>query len=345
MRTAAHASRALVSLSTQFRLRRERRRQQLRGLLRRHQLRLISDRRAAITPEAILACVTLRNEHVRLPYFLKYYRGLGVDHFLIIDNESTDGSDDLLRREPDVTLWRARGSYRGAQFGIDWQNHLLRHNATGHWVLTVDPDEFLVYPFCDSRPVRALTDWLDNSGLRSFPAMLLDMYPRGPIEAEPYRSGQDPFGIASWFDAGNYTITRNPWLKNLWIQGGPRARCFFADDPQAAPALNKIPLVRWERGTVYRSSTHMLLPRHLNAVYDEWGGERAAGCLLHAKFLSPLAEKISEEAVRREHYAQSREYRAYQALSGQGLWTEFSTRYEDWRQLEDLGLMSRGGWA
>ncbi|MFT3690636.1 glycosyltransferase family 2 protein [Paenirhodobacter sp.] len=327
---------------TRLRLRRERRLQQLRGLIRSPQLRRISDRRA-IAPGAILACVTLRNEAVRLPYFLDYYRRLGVDHFLMIDNESTDGSADLLRSEPDVTLWHARGSYRAAQFGIDWQNHVLRHNASGHWVLTVDPDEFLVYPFCDIRPLRALTDWLDNDGARTFPAMLLDMYPRGPIGAQPYRAGQDPFEIACWFDAGNYTISRNPWLKNLWIQGGPRARCFFADDPRAAPALNKIPLVRWDRGTVYRSSTHVLLPRHLNITYD--GGEGAAGCLLHAKFLSPLAAKIGEELHRGEHYAQSREYRAYGDLAGEDLWTEFSTRYRDWRQLEELGLMSRGGWA
>lgn len=333
-----------MSLITRLRLRRERRQQQLRGLFHRRQLRLVSDRRAAIRADAILACVVLRNEHIRLRYFLDYYRRLGVNHFLCVDNESTDGSAELLRAEPDVTLWRASGSYRAAQFGIDWQNHLLRHNGTGHWVLTVDPDEFLVYPFCDSRPLRALTDWLDNAGARAFPAMLLDMYPQGGLQAVPYRAGQDPFEIANWFDSGNYTIARNPWLKNLWIQGGPRARCLFADDPAAAPALNKIPLVRWDRGTVYRASTHMLLPRHLNVVYDETG-ERPAGCLLHAKFLSPLAEKVAEERDRGQHYAQSREYLAYQQLTERELWTEFSTRYQDWRQLEQLGLISRGGWA
>jgi hypothetical protein len=38
-------------------------------------------------------------------------------------------------------------------------------------------------------------------------------------------------------------IERNWTFGNLWIQGGPRARRFFADDPERAPALNKIPLV------------------------------------------------------------------------------------------------------
>ena len=335
-----------MSLTTRFRLRRERRRQQLRGLMRCHQLRLIADRRARIGAGAILACVTLRNEAIRLPYFLEYYRRLGIGHFLMIDNQSDDGSADYLSRQPDVTLWSARGSYRAAQFGVDWQNHILRHTAAGHWVLTVDPDEFLVYPHCDTRPLAALTGWLDNTERRSFPAMLLDMYPKGPVDAQPYAAGRDPFEIACWFDAGNYMISRNPWLRNLWIQGGPRARMFFAEDPWSAPSLNKIPLVRWERGFVYRSSTHMLLPRQLNDTYDEWGGEMASGCLLHAKFLSPLTLKVAEEMQRGEHYAGSREYRAYQGLAAQpDLWTPHSSRYAGWRQLEEMGLMSAGGWA
>ena len=62
--------------------------------------------------------------------------------------------------------------------------------------LVVDPDEFFVYPFCDTRPLRALTDWLDASSIKSFSAMLLDMYPKGPIDAQPYSEGQDPFEIA-----------------------------------------------------------------------------------------------------------------------------------------------------
>ena len=88
---------------------------------------------------------------------------------------------------------------------------------------------------------------------------------------------------------------------------------FFADLPERAPALNKIPLVKWDRDYAYVSSTHMLLPRGLNLVYDEWGGEKASGCLLHAKFLDTFAAKAEEEMERGQHYANSHEYRAYRA--------------------------------
>ena len=49
-----------------------------------------------LTKNSILAFTTLRNERVRLSYFLDYYRDLGVDHFLIVDNGSTDGSREYL---------------------------------------------------------------------------------------------------------------------------------------------------------------------------------------------------------------------------------------------------------
>lgn len=289
----------------------------------------------------------MRNEKVRLPFFLRYYRNLGVNHFLIVDNDSTDGTREYLAAQPDVSVWTTRASYKKARFGMDWITGLQRRFCHGHWTLTVDVDEFLIYPFCETRPLKALTDWLDASAIRSFSAMLLDMYPKGPIDAQPYREGQDPFEIATYFDSGNYSVSRNWRFGNLWIQGGPRARLFFTNRPKDAPALNKVPLVKWQREYAYESSTHMLLPRGLNLVFDEWGGEKASGCLLHAKFLDTLSIKAEEEMARGEHYAGSREYAAYMEglRAHPDMWCKWSEKYINWRQLEILGLMSKGNWA
>ncbi|MEO1537523.1 MAG: glycosyltransferase family 2 protein [Pseudomonadota bacterium] len=330
-----------------FGLRMERRRCQIRALRKRSELTIASDRTSRIAKQDILVFATVRNELRRLPYFLEYYRKMGVAHFLIVDNASTDGSAELLEEEQDVSLWSTTESYKRSRFGTDWLNWLKFRYGEGHWTLTLDPDEFLVYPFCDTRPLRALCDWLDQSGIRSLGTMLVDMYPRGPMSDVTYKAGQDPLEIANWFDAGNYMISRNPRYGNLWIQGGPRARVYFPDEPEKAPSLNKIPLVKWDRRYAFVSSTHMLLPRGLNHVYDDRGGEKISGCLLHAKFLDTLVEKAAEEIERREHFAGGREYDAYHAkgCNPNGLWCEWSERYIDWRQLDLLGLMSKGNWA
>lgn len=330
-----------------YSLRWRRKRLLLRAFRKRRQLRPVAFRMQGLRPQPILLFATIRNERVRLPYFLDYYRRLGIDHFLIVDNGSDDGSSDYLAAQSDVSLWHSTAGYKQSRFGMDWIMWLQRSHGHGHWCLTVDVDEFLVYPFCETRPLRALTDWLDSTGTRSFAAMLLDMYPKGAMHEQPYREGQNPFEIASYFDSGNYTIKRNwPYL-NLWIQGGPRARAFFADAPKQAPAMNKIPLVKWDKAYAYVSSTHMLLPRGLNKTYEQAGGEKPSGCLLHAKFLDTFATKAAEELARGQHYAESHEYRAYREglKNERDLWCNWSEKYINWRQLEILGLISKGNWA
>lgn len=336
-----------MGLWDSYRMRLRRKRRLIRAVRKSHELKPLQDNTGAIRPNDHLLVATMRNEQIRLPYFLEYYRNLGVDHFLFVDNASQDGTVEYLRGMTDVSLWRTSASYKKAGFGIDWMNYLKRRYAHGHWVLVVDPDEFFIYPFCDTRPIQALTDWLDTSAIRSFSAMLIDVYPKGRVDAMAYQAGQDPLEIAQWFDSGNYTIKKNPMYGNLWIQGGPRGRVFFADDPAQAPALNKIPLVKWDRRYAFVSSTHALLPRGLNQVYEVNGGEKASGALLHTKFLDTLTAKASEELIRGEHYAGSREYRAYaKALNEQPeLWCKWSEKYINWRQLEILGLMSKGNWA
>jgi len=336
-----------VSLASTYRLRLERKKKRLRAVRKSRELTPVVDRTDEIRAKDILLFCTLRNERQRLPYFMAYYRKLGINRFLFVDNGSDDGSREYLLDQSDVSLWSTTQSYRRAKFGVDWLNWLLARHGVGHWTLVVDVDEFFVYPFCDSRPLPALTDWLDASSIRSFGAMLLDMYPKESIEDAVCKEGQNPLEVAEYFDAGNYMISRNPKYGNLWIQGGARARAFFGNEPERAPALNKIPLVKWSRGNVYISSTHTLLPRGLNLVYDENGGEKASGCLLHAKFLSSFPEKSQEELTRKQHYANSHEYRAYNKglKRGTSLWTKWSEKYINWRQLEILGLMSKGSWV
>ena len=336
-----------MSLWQSYRMRLRRKRLKIRAWRKHFRLRPVADRTHRIRPGDVLLFSTFRDEYVRLPHFLKYYRDLGIAHFLMVDNDSSDGGREFLAGQEDVSLWTTQASYKASRFGVDWLNWLQQRYGHGHWTLVVDPDELFVYPFCDTRPIRALTDWLDTSQVRSFGTMLLDMYPKGRLEAQSYRPGQDPLEIASWFDPGNYMIDKNHFYGNLWIQGGPRARSFFADDPWQAPALNKIPLVLWDRRYAYLSSTHMLLPRGLNLTYDEWGGEKASGILLHVKFLDTFPQKAAEELTRRQHYSGSKEYRAYAENldTDSELWCKWSEKYINWRQLEILGLMSKGNWA
>ena len=332
---------------TSYMLRLQRKRWKLRALRKRRELTSVVNRTKKIRPGDTLLFCTFRNEDIRLPYFFDYYRALGIDHFLMVSNGCEDGGDQFAAQQSDVSLWSTQAGYGDARFGMDWLTYLQWRYAHGHWALTVDLDEFFVYPFCDTRPIAALGDWLDASDIRSFGAMMLDVYPKGPVSKAVYKRGQDPLEIANWFDSGNYMISQNKRMRNLWIQGGPRARAFFGDAPEKAPALNKVPFIKWDRRYTYVSSTHMVLPRGLNLVYDQQGGEKTSGILLHAKFMNTFGARAAEEAARAQHYGAAKEYQQYvaQAADDTMLWSKWSEQYINWRQLEGLGLMSKGNWA
>lgn len=337
----------LRDLITAFHWRARRQRRLARAWRKRRELRAVADRTAAIRPGDVLAFVTLRNEAARLPHFLAHYRALGVAHFLVVDNGSDDGSPALLADAPDVSLWTTRASYRAARYGMDWMQHLLIRHGDGHWCLTVDADELLVYPHHDTRPLPALCGWLEAMGEESFGALMLDLYPQGALDAQRYRPGQDPTEVLGWYDGANYTITPKPGLGALWIQGGPRSRVFFAQTPERGPTLAKVPLVKWRWRYAYYNATHSLLPPRLNGVYDREGGEKLSGVLLHTKFLPGIGAKSTEEKGRRQHFGEPGAFDAYYDALAQApeLWHPHASRYRGWRALEAEGLMSRGGWG
>ncbi len=105
----------------------------MRAWRRSRDLSVIQDRTREIRPDSILLASVLRNERVRLPFFLRYYRDLGIEHFLMVDNASTDGSAEYLAAQPDVSLWRTEASYKRSHFGVDWLTWIQRRHCHGHW--------------------------------------------------------------------------------------------------------------------------------------------------------------------------------------------------------------------
>lgn len=335
---------ALRRLWWAYRLRWKRRR--LLWRCRRAGARLVPvvDRSAGIRPGDILAFLVIRDEIARLPEFLSHYRALGVDHFLAVDNDSSDGSAEYLSDQPDLSLWRCGDSYRATRFGLDWSGALLARHGQGHWCLTVDADELLIYPDHDRRDLRALTAHLDAIGQPGLGALMLDLMPSGPVGTTDAGAHAPLATRLPWFDPGPYRHRRMAPRRNLWVQGGPRDRVFFADRPERAPTLNKLPLMRWRRGMVYVNSTHSMLPPRLNMIWDGPGDHRLSGVLLHGKFLPDIVAKSLEELDRRQHFANPDLYADYHRdlAAGPVLRGPDSLRLEGWRQLAAMGLMGTG---
>ena len=187
------------------------------------ELTLVQDNTRAIRPSDVLLVTCLRNELVRLPFFLDYYRKLGVNHFLFINNDSTDDFAEWVRQHEDCSVWHTSDSYLASGFGMQWCNYLLGRYGHGHLCVTVDPDEFLVYPRMTTRKLRDLGVFLKDDERASMHALLVDAYGPGTLSETRYYSGDDPFEVCPYFDRDCY-VQRPGENKSTYVLGGPRMR-------------------------------------------------------------------------------------------------------------------------
>jgi hypothetical protein len=309
-----------------------------------------------------------RNERLRLPAFLRHYRGLGVHRFFIADNDSTDGSVEYLREQPDVHIFSTAESFRAARGGTDWLNLLLGTFGVGGWCLTVDVDELFVYPGSDTTSLKKLTQYLDAQGYEAMHAPLLDLYPGGPIGDCRYQPGDDLVSAAPFFDGGPYYQFPHDQCPGYLRYGGVRERMFYpaswaggwrrrlhvtlyrsiipsipvvrraawllSRKPIFPPCLTKVPLIRWDAHTEYLNVNHFSSPKTLAPV---------SGVLLHFKLLQDFHDRALREAARGEYYDGASEFRRYAETlrSNPNVTFHFqgSERFANEAQLVRLGLM------
>lgn len=288
--------------------------------------------------------MTIYNEARRMPFFLKYYREMGFEHFVILDNKSTDGLQAQLADEPDVSVFFSNGSFKNARFGMDWINYLLSKYCSGKWILHVDADEFLVFPHCDTQGIASLTAYMEEKRQVSLQCLMLDMYSDRKIKGNICGVGEDPAEVCPFFDEIGYVTYYDPMNETFAIKGGVRGRIYFQDNLWDGPALNKTPLVLWQPHYAFLKCAHELWPTSVN------GGAPVAGVphgvLLHFKFLSDLTEKLVAEAVRQQHTSEYDAYSQNGSLPDDG--PDFmgprSRTYTGWRSLDAAGLLDGADW-
>ncbi len=286
-----------------------------------YSLRHVSGPTGSTPPGALLLFAVCRNERLRLPHFFAHYHALGVEHFFLADNGSTDGTLEYLREQPATTVFSTAQRYDDALYGIHWMHTMLRRYGVGHWCVLVDIDEFLTYPHSEDVSLGELCRFLEAEGATSLPALLIDMYSKGEIDNVTL-SDDGLLGCSPWFDPDGYF--------EVWgyTTGGPRARIFGLE-----PCVNKVPLVRYRRDVKLRAGCHSVE----NTVHSAL----RAG-LLHFKFLDDFPRRAAEEAARKQHW-RSGEYQALycSALEREGarnLWYPGARRYASSADLLACGL-------
>lgn len=271
-----------------------------------------------LNPKVLLFAIA-RNEELRLPYFLEYYRKLGVDHFYIVNNDSKDNTLNILNSQKDVTVVTATSSYRDACFGVNWVKSLLNIFNNNNWCLVVDIDELFCFKGSENKTIGEFCRELDERGKTSVFSILVDMYSDKPIRDAIYRQGDDFLSTCNYFDGDPFS----------YFKGGVRNRFF-----DIGADMKKYPLIKYSQEMNLYTGYHLLT-----------GSKQSekTGCLLHFKFFSDFIEKVNEEVVRNEHWFDSFEYRHYaKEMKNQpnlSLLNSTSVQFKNTDQLCELNLM------
>ncbi len=278
----------------------------------------------------------IRNELPLLPWFLHYYRGLGVERFHVVDNDSTDGSREYLRAQDDVELHWTPDSYSESGYGVRWINHLMEELGDDSWCLYADADEYLVYPGMDAGGLPVLLDYLEQGGFDAFRAFMLDMAPERLNGSSEYTPGTDPLAACPLFDP-DYRIHRHHVSPYVRIRGGIRQRMMNTAGIYG-PAQGKTPIVRAGRGIQFIASSHFTTP---SVVAD------VTGACLHFKFLGDYSSRYEVQTRRKMHWAAgifcAASVKALAQAEEEGIdYLDAAVRYRGVDQLVELGLVQPG---
>jgi len=307
--------------------------------------------RLTVPDNGVVAVILAYNETLRFPHFLDHYRALGVGHFIVVDNNSQDGTAALLDGQADISVFRTEKPYK--DYKSVWRQLLCDRYLQDRWVIFPDVDELLVYPGWPGLSINMLTDYLDAGGYRGLFTPMVDMYPQGPLRNLSYKPGDGFLEACHWFDGDGYRY--NP-LKGSHgkryrtpvrhVFGGTRERLFHQQAKRPRNALDRLLLssvfslrARTPESGTGRKLDHLLFKLVKNALpspaavqskvpllkweagYRFSGGVHGIdrditiapdwGTLLHFKYLDDFRSKVAEAIERKQHTDNAGHYLDY----------------------------------
>ena len=249
--------------------------------------------------ELVVLCQTRNSRHY-IKSFVEHYFSLGAKHLIFLDNSSSDGTVEALKKYDNVTVLWTRLPYK--TYNVAMKQYLIERFGKDRWSLLVDIDELFDYPYSEVVSLKALLGYLDENRHTAIVANMLDMFPENPISRDASLPDDEPLKEMYRFydlsnvnlhdyrlvgDAGNVLATEAVGI----FRGGIRKTLFGND-----ATLIKHPLI---------FLNDEIKPMDLS---DHWvGNARIAdftGVLLHYKLSNRLYRDVTrsvEERNRSEH--------------------------------------------
>ncbi len=281
--------------------------------------------------DALTLTAVMRNEMYFLPSFFEYYRKLGIERFVILEDQSTDDTLEFLNSQPDCMVLHSSHAFNDSvelpptylgRRGVGrmrnvWVNLLLRRYAMNRWSVHVDADEFLRIP--EGKHIQDLLPALDTTEGQAVWSLMIDLYPAS-IDELHRQSHEDHLDLnAAWyFDARQHSNFRSDG-RLRYIYGGSRARLMDSFGVRKHKFLKSI-RAKFKQMTynLLQKPTLVRLPEtgflYNNHRMSFAGIQDLVLPLEHYKFTGQLIERTKAAIERVSHYNGSEEYHGMQKL-------------------------------
>ena len=240
---------------------------------------------STLTDHAVVAIVKIRDEWHRLPVFLAYYRWLGVDHFLFIDNGSVDGSIEHLAAQRDATVVGTTESLRNHD---EWVRYWFEQLPENTWALVVDMDEHFVCLPWQRGGLKTTVNVLEQSDAQIAVGCMVDFYP-AELPHQRSEANELPWQRCPYFDRGPYlkwdlqTVELDGHAK--LVSGGVRERVLRPISgvrstlrilPKfmrgrgwyaAMPQLRKMPLIKRNERVTFQNCHHSRASKYSDTLF------------------------------------------------------------------------------
>lgn len=275
----------------------------------------------------ILICV-FKNELVRLQRFFQHYRNIGIKLFVMLDNNSSDGSREFCMEQDDADVFEVTHAFSSARH-VAWVNKILEMYGRERWYLSVDADELLDYIESEHYDISAIVRYAHKNQFYRLPAIQVEFYAKDELFS---RLGNDiSWSETVYFDVDSYETQESK--RGYWIVGGPRKRVL-----NTYSLLTKYALFYYDNNDVY-ISMHYLYP------YSSNFGKPIFLVLKHYEFLNEEDLKKMNAIIKRQNYAaNSKEYKEmYRVIDKERkvtFWSDKSAQYNDSSSLCKLPFLS-----
>lgn len=282
--------------------------------------------------DELVAISVVRNGMLWIGSFLRHHRALGVRHFVILDNGSTDGTTELLAREPDVTLLATDAPYHAYENTM--KRYLAERFCGDRWCLCVDVDELFDFPGSGRLSLADFLTYLESSRYNAVITQMLDMFSETPLRDLSSSPEDDLIALYPFYDTSKVFKKPYPFLRDgdriRMHRGGIRFEIFGTLNGLTKVSLFKMdgklkPFAYWHHARNARIAD-------VSAV------------LLHFPFVESFYAKVAEAvASGRYGYLTSDEYAAYlnglERSPALQLKLESAKRLHDVDQLVDEGFL------